>query len=71
MAVTIKPVLQGSSLSRNGGVQRYYFNGLENMNPSMMWSALFAGGLTQPGNPHPTAPNRASLQKPCHDRRHG
>lgn len=56
MSVTIKPVLEGSSLSRTGGVLRYYVSGLANMDPSMMWSALFAGGLPQPGNPHPTAP---------------
>lgn len=57
MSVTIKPVLEGSSLSRTGGVLRYYVNGLQNMDPTMMWSALFAGGLPQPGQPHPTAPN--------------
>ena len=57
MAVTIKPILQGSSLSRSGGTIRYYVAGLENMNPSMMWSALFAGGLPQPGQAHPTVPN--------------
>ena len=53
---TVKPVMNGSGLSRNGGVLRYWVTGLENLDPSMMWSALFAGGLPQIGDPHPNAP---------------
>ena len=56
MTLQIKPMLKGSSLSRNGGRLNYHVTGLSGTTQKVMWDAMFAGGLPQPEDPHPNAP---------------
>jgi len=56
MTLQIKPMLKGSSLSRNGGRLNYHVSGLDGTTQKVMWDAMFAGGLPQPEDPHPNAP---------------
>ena len=56
MALTIKALIKGSSISRQGGRQNYHVAGLDGMTPAIMWDALFAGGMPQPEEPHPVVP---------------